>query len=85
MIIGNLAYAALLRIVNRIRRPRKEIGGQETVVSRRKYNRIRREKPPGVRASLWSDGKAHTQVSKEQELRENFVYFLSYLLAARRL
>ncbi len=49
-IIGNLAYAALSAIINRIRRPRKEIGGKqarfEAVVSRRTYNRIRRENHP---------------------------------------
>ena len=52
-VIGNLAYAALVGIVNRIRRPRREIGGEqlqlEAVVSRRAYNRVRRQNHPNTK------------------------------------
>ena len=54
-VIGNLAYATLMGIVDRIRRPSKEIGGEhlrlETVVSRRTYNRVRRENHPNTKPS----------------------------------
>jgi hypothetical protein len=49
-IIQNLAYDALKALVRKIRRPKQELGGSgfrfEAVVSRRKYNRVRRERHP---------------------------------------
>lgn len=54
-IIQNLAYAAFVRVINRIRRPKKELDGKglrlEAVASRRICNRVRRENHPGTKAS----------------------------------
>ena len=54
-IVGNCAYSVLVRAINAIRRPKRELGGSrtrfETVVSRRTYNRVRREHRPSTKAS----------------------------------
>lgn len=53
-IIGNLAFFGLVKGINALRKRKQEIGGNgvlfEAVVSRRTYNRIRREPHPGSRA-----------------------------------
>jgi hypothetical protein len=49
-VVGNLAYAALCKLVNRIRTPMKEFFGSgvqfETVISRTTYNRLKRARHP---------------------------------------
>jgi hypothetical protein len=54
-VIGNLAFAVLLEAIRKVRQPKQEIGASkirlEGVVSRRTYNRIRRERHPGKKAS----------------------------------
>lgn len=53
-VIGNASYAAISKLIGRIRRPRVELLPSKTtfeaVVSRTTYNQIRREKHPGTRA-----------------------------------
>ncbi len=53
-VAGNLAYGALCRLVRAIRKPKQEIGSRElrfeTVVSRKTYNRLRREEHPLAKA-----------------------------------
>jgi hypothetical protein len=52
-VIGNFTYAAILRAIKAIRKPQQEIGGKDirldAVVSRKTYNRVRREKHSGKR------------------------------------
>jgi len=52
-VIGGFAYAAILRAIRAIRKPKQEVGGEgirfEAVVSRKTYNRVRREKNSGKR------------------------------------
>lgn len=54
--IGNLAYAVVSRVVQRIRRPKKEsFGGNlvfETTISKKTYKRLREEKHPHTRPAL---------------------------------
>jgi hypothetical protein len=53
-VIGNFAYAAIVRAINAVRKPNMEAMGKgdrfEQVVSRATYNRVRREEQPGKRA-----------------------------------
>jgi hypothetical protein len=55
-IIGNLAYAVVSRVVQGIRRPKKEISGGnfvfETTISKKTYKRLREEKHPHTRPAL---------------------------------
>jgi hypothetical protein len=68
-IIQNLAYDVLKAVVRKIRRPQKEFPASglrfEAVVSRRTYNRVRRERHPD-RASRKS---ASEQVEQELETK----------------
>lgn len=52
-VIGNIAFAALMTVVNRIRKPKREVfpgvKTLEQVVSRRTYSRYRLEEHPGKR------------------------------------
>ena len=53
-VIGNFAFAAILRAIKAIRKPKQEVGSKgvrfEAVVSRKTYNRVRREKNSAKRA-----------------------------------
>jgi hypothetical protein len=53
-VIGNASYAAVSRLIKRIREPKTELLPSKTtfeaVVSRKIYNQIRREQHPGTRA-----------------------------------
>jgi hypothetical protein len=60
-VISNLAYAALVRLVAAVRKPKQEFPPNkyrfEAVISRTTYNRLRRERHPETKASrLVSDG-----------------------------
>lgn len=49
-VIGNLAFAAILKLVKVVRKPKQELVPSDTqfeaVVSRRNYNRLRQERHP---------------------------------------
>ncbi|MGB6688359.1 MAG: hypothetical protein WBE76_11005 [Terracidiphilus sp.] len=55
-IIGNLAYAVVSRVIQAVRRPKKEILGSnllfETTISKKTYKRLREEKHPRTRPTL---------------------------------
>jgi hypothetical protein len=71
-VIGNLAYAALVSIINRIRRPRKEVGGDnlrlEAVVSRQSYNRLRRKYHPDEKASRQREEAVERKLQTQYKL-----------------
>ena len=54
-VVGNLAFFILARAITALRKPKQEVMGQgfrfETVVSRRTYSRLRRERHPKKKAS----------------------------------
>jgi hypothetical protein len=66
-IIGNLAYAIVSRVVQAVRRPKKEISGAsllfETTISKKTYKRLREEKHPHTRPAL----KATSDFEEEAE------------------
>jgi hypothetical protein len=66
-VIGNLAYAAVMTAVRKVRRPKKEFENGavsfDAVVSRKTYNSARREKHPGKA----SRKRAPKQVEQELE------------------
>jgi hypothetical protein len=54
-VIKNLAYSVVSRIVDAIRKPRKEIGKVrrfEAVISKKTYRRLRLKQHPGTRPTL---------------------------------
>jgi len=71
-ILQNLAYAAFVRVINRIRRPKKELDGKglrlEAVASRRIYNRVRRENHPGTKASRTPAPKLEEKLETQYRL-----------------
>lgn len=71
-VIGNLAYAALISIVNRIRRPRREIGAEhlqlEAVVSRQAYDRARRQRHPNTKPSRRQEATVERKLETQYRL-----------------
>lgn len=68
-VVGNLAYDALKRAISAVRKPKLEGGGVRlsSVVSRETYNRERRKKHPGTKASGISP-KIKRELEKQYEL-----------------
>jgi hypothetical protein len=71
-VVGNLAYAALVGMINRIRRPSKEIGSGnarlETVVSRQSYNSVRRKYHPDAKASRQREAVVERKLETQYKL-----------------
>ena len=71
-VLGNMTYDAIRKVIKSIRKPRLEFGSSgvrfEAVVSRRFYNRIRREKNSGQRADRSSSAKVINQLETEYRL-----------------
>lgn len=71
-VIGNFTYAAILRAIKAIRKAKQEIGGEDikfdAVVSRKTYNRVRREKHPGKRGRQATTSELEEKVETEYRL-----------------
>jgi hypothetical protein len=71
-VIGNFTYAAILRAIKAIRKPKQEIGGADirfdAVVSRKTYNRVRREKHSGKRGRQVSTFELEEKLQTEYRL-----------------
>lgn len=71
-VIGNLAYDAVRKAIQRVRKPGLEIASKGihfgVVVSRKTYNRVRHEKNPGIRALRSSTPKFEEKLESEYRL-----------------
>ena len=71
-IIGNFSYAAILQAIKAIRKPKQEIGGKDirfgTVVSRKTYNRVRRERHVKKRGRTVSTSELEERIETEYRL-----------------
>lgn len=75
--IGNFTYAAIIRAIKAIRRPKQEIASKgirfEAVVSRKTYNRVRREKNSGKRARQVPTPELEEKLETEYRLMVHLV------------
>ena len=71
-VIGNFAFAAILWAIRRVREPKQEIASRgirfDAVISRKTYNRIRREKNPGKRPRKTPTQELEQKLAKEYRL-----------------
>jgi hypothetical protein len=71
-VIGNLTYDAIRKAIEGIRKPQREVASKgirfESVVSRKTYNRLRRERNPRTRAHRSSSLELEEKVDTEYRL-----------------
>jgi hypothetical protein len=71
-VIGGFAYAAIVQAIKAIRKPTQEIGNKgirfDAVVSRKTYNRVRREKNSGKRARQRPTPELEEKLEREYRL-----------------
>jgi hypothetical protein len=75
-IIGNAAYTTVAKIVEALRKPKREVFSSraqfKAVVSRRTYNRIRREHHPGTKPSRAISPKLEEKLETDYRLIVTF-------------
>lgn len=71
-VIGNFTYAAIIRAIKAVRKPKLEVGGKgirfDAVVSRKTYNRVRGESHSGKRARQASGSELEEKLETEYRL-----------------
>jgi len=76
-VIGGFAYAAIVRAIKAVRKPKREVGGKgirfEAVVSRKTYNRVRRKEFSGKRARQVSTSELGEKLETEYRLMVSLV------------
>jgi len=70
--IGNFTFAAILWAIKRVRQPKQEVASKGirfgAVISRKTYDRIRREKNPGKRSRQIPTPELEEKLEKEYRL-----------------
>jgi len=76
-VIGNLAYYAIAKAIKALRKPKQEAMGKglrfEAVISRRTYNRLRREQHPHTGARRISTSEVDERLETEYRLMVSLV------------